>query len=134
MKKLKIGERACLGLAEFGKRPIQVLQVIVSITCLCWNALNIPRKGQTLLRRCPEVGTTAGNPAPSLTVAASPLMVEAKAVNGEWCFAAAMSSRKALNRGFECLDRLVVLMDNATRRNTSIVARRVISVIALTVG
>lgn len=134
MKRLTIGEMACLCSAESGRRPEQVLQVTVSTSCLYWNAPRSRRRGRTPPKRCPEVGTTGENPAPSWTVAASSLMVGAKAVGYEWYFAGVSSSRKAPDRDWGRLDRLEGLRGTATRRNASNAVRMVIWVIAWIVG
>ena len=91
--------------------------------------------GQRLPKICLAAGTTAKNPAPSWTDAASSLKVEGGAVSGAQCFAYEVKS------SYKAQDRAVVrslggpvlvegLKDTATRMNASIVDRMVILVIA----
>ena len=133
-KRSTIDERAYGCSVDSGKKPSQVLLVNASRSCLCSNVPKTQRKGRKLLKRCPGAGTTAGNLAPSRTAAASSPMVEATVVDCGRCFAEAMSTQRALDRGFDCLGLPGEWKDTATRRNAWIAARTVISVIALTVG
>lgn len=130
--RLTIGERACCS-AVSGRIPSLVPQVNGTTSCLCSIAPRIPRRGQKLLTRCPVVETIVNNLRPSWAAVANLLKVGVKEAGCGLCFVEAMGTQRLPARGSEHRALLEEWWGTAMRRTAWIVARREISVIALTV-